>query len=130
MNGKKENTLLPALEVALPKGIGEQLDRKEGTKHLSEIIAGTARSLGYRCIPEYPAGLINGRNSYIDFVCTMRLGLGKTFCIAIELDSSNKELSTVKLEEMKARGFIPIWIRWKTPIHITTPPDIYLIDLT
>lgn len=130
MDGNKNVTLIPALEDALPKGIGEQLGRKMGTKHLSEIIVGTARSLGYRCIPEYPAGLINGRNSYIDFVCTMRLGLGKTFCIAIELDSSNKELSAVKLEEMKARGFIPIWIRWKAPIKMTIPPDIHLIDLT
>lgn len=77
----------------------------------------------------YPAGLIQGRNTYGDFVCSQRSGIGKTHNVAIEADSSNKRFSLEKPVEMERRGFQCIWVRWNCPTRIIPHPNIHLIDL-
>jgi hypothetical protein len=106
------------------------LDRKDGTKELRKCVAFQSRQAGYRPIPEYPAGNIDNRNAYIDFVCTQRRGFNQGSSLAIEIDSSNKIWSLTKLLEMKNRGFDCVWIRWNAQIRVIPSPGIYLIDLT
>ena len=103
--------------------------RPEGTQLLSKCVRKMSSGMGFRCFPEYPAVLIQGRNSYIDFVCSERGGFGATSNIAIEIDSSNKALSLQKLLEMHDRGFHCVWVRWCVPICIIVPEKIHVIDL-
>ena len=119
------------LEEDLSREDWSKYDRKNGTKEISKAIISIARKYNYRCIPEYPAGKINGRGSYIDFVFSSRGRqiLSGWNLIAIELDSSNKKNSLMKLEVLKERGFQSVWIRWNTLNKLNIPEGVHLIQL-
>src|SRR6478752_1211141 len=84
MANYRKSPLIKELVEALASVDLTDVRRPEGTGMLDACIRSTCRKLRYRCLPEYPAGLILGRNSYIDFVCSQRSGFGKTYNVAIE----------------------------------------------
>jgi len=130
MANHKIAPLITEMKSGINKSLLYGLKRAEGTLKISSEIKNICQKMKYRCIPEYPAGKINSRYSYIDFVCTQRSGIGKSFNIAIEIDSSNKQLSIEKLLEMNNRGFQCVWIRWNCQLAVHPPEEISLIDLT
>jgi|GEM_PF-6647301 len=125
----RKSPLIKELVEALASIDLADVRRADGTGMLGDCIRSTCRKLRYRCLPEYPAGLIQGRNTYIDFVCSQRSGIGKTYNVAIEIDSSNKRFSVEKLMEMERRGFQCVWVRWNCPVRVIPHPNIHLIDL-
>jgi hypothetical protein len=60
----------------------------------------------------------------------MRLRNKATPAYAIEIDSSNKKNSLAKLLKARQLQYVPVWIRWNTPISMDIPEEILLLDLT
>ncbi len=76
-----------------------------------------------------PQGLSEERYGRIDLVCCGRLGIRRAL-LAIQVDSSDRQRSLDKLILMKARGFTPVWVRWKTRSKLSIPDGVLHIQLS
>ncbi len=69
----------------------------------------------------------DGRQGRIDWLLRHR---DLPIRFAVEIDRANKQWSLEKLVRAQQAGFTSVWIRWRNPIRMTIPEQIYLIDLT
>jgi hypothetical protein len=104
------------------------LTKTQGTEQLARFIRNWARSQHLRCDREVHLGATRSLaksgyfyKGYLDFV------IGES--LAIEIDSTNKRWSLMKLEHAAQFGFAPVWIRWYSAQSFSVPTTVRLIML-
>lgn len=104
------------------------LGRAQGTQGLIQFLRSWARSRSLFCELEVNLGATRVLRSgylyrgYLDIVIDRWL--------AIEVDSGNKRWSLTKLEDAQRRGYVPVWIRWRSPQKLHVPSSVRLILLS
>jgi hypothetical protein len=96
------------------------LSKANGTHQLAGFIRSWAHSRNLVCEQEVHVGACRQLKKsgylyrgYLDFVIDRRL--------AIEIDSTNKRWSLIKLEHAAQVGLAPVWIRWCSAQKLCVP---------
>lgn len=114
------------IRARIMRAYEEVAQRSDWTYLITEALSELARKQGWRRYRELHVPLPDARaHGRLDLVC-FRPGCPD---LAIEVDSGASRRSQTKLEFVRDRGALPIWIRWHGG-RTAQLPGVHLIDLT
>lgn len=114
-------------ELDLPK---PPVSASLGTSALNQMILRFSSLWQLRAEPEYKHKSYvrkDGRQGRIDWLLQSR---DPQVSYALEIDRHNKRWSLEKLVRSEALGYLPVWIRWRSPVLCPVPDSVFLIDLS